>query len=74
MFGGQSSNNVHDVRMVFLETTLSVISCFVEFYVFVLDEIDMRGPKFIHKHIRVLNVQVKVPKEQQRVLEEEPFT
>ena len=33
----QTSKNVYDVRKVSLETTLCVL-CFIEFYVFVLDE------------------------------------
>ena len=33
--------DVHDVRKVCLETTLCVIACFDEFYVLVLDEIDV---------------------------------
>ena len=35
--------------------------CFVEFYVFVLDEIELRGPKLVYEHIRVENVWAKVP-------------
>ena len=47
-FGGQTSKNVHDVRRVCLETTLCVLACFVEFYVFFLDENDMEGPKLVY--------------------------
>ena len=72
-FGGQTSKNVHDVRHVCLGTTLFVYVCFIEFYVFVLNEIPVRGHKIVYKHIRVGNVQVKVPKDQPRVLEEGPF-
>ena len=50
-FGGQTSKNVHDVRKVCLEMTLCVLACFIEFYVFFFDEIDVRGPKIIYKHI-----------------------
>ena len=46
-FGGQTSKNVHDVRQVFLETTLCAFASFVEFYVLFLDKIDVRGPKII---------------------------
>ena len=38
-FYSQTYKNVHDVWMVFLETTLCVIACFVEFYVFHFNEI-----------------------------------
>ena len=55
-FGGQMSKNVHDVRKVCLQTTLCVWACFIEFYVFVLDEIHVRGPKLIYEHIWVGNV------------------
>ena len=50
---GQTSKNVHDIRKVCLETTLCVYACFIEFYVFVLDEIDMVGPKILYEHIWV---------------------
>ena len=43
-FGGQTSKNVHDIRKVCLETTLCIYACFIEFYVFVLDKIHVRGP------------------------------
>ena len=66
------SNNVHDVRKVCLETSLYVLVYFIEFYVFVLDEINVRGPKLVYKHIQVGNVQAKLPKDQPRVLEEGP--
>ena len=42
MFGGQRSKNVHDVRKVCPGTTFCVLACFVEFYVFVFDEIDLK--------------------------------
>ena len=66
-------SNVHDVRKVCLETTLCALVRFVEFYVFVLDEIDVRGHKIVYEHIRVGNVRTKVPKNQPRVLEEGPI-
>ena len=47
-----------------------VLVCFVEFYVFVLDEIDVTGPKLIYDHIRVGNFRTEIPKDQTRVLEE----
>ena len=40
-------SNVHDVEKVHLETTLCVNVCFVEFYMFVLDEINTAGPKLL---------------------------
>ena len=45
-FGGQTSENVHDVRKVCHETTLRVYVCSLKFYVFVLDE-NVVGPKLI---------------------------
>ena len=50
-FGGEMSKNAHDVRKVFLETTLGVYVCFIEFYVFILDETYVLGPKLLCKHI-----------------------
>ena len=52
-FGGQRSNNVHDVRKVCLEMTLCVLACFMEFYMFVFDEINVTGPKLVYEHIWV---------------------
>ena len=40
-------SNVHDVRKMCLEMTLCVKACFVEFYMFVLEKIHMRGDKFV---------------------------
>ena len=67
-------SNVHDVRKVCLETTLCVLACFVESYVFVFDDIDMRGTKLVYDHILVVNSRAILPKDQPRVLEEGPFT
>ena len=50
-FGGQTFKNVHDVRKVCLETTLSVFACFVEFYAFVFDETLVIGPKLEYEHV-----------------------
>ena len=47
-FWGQTSQNVYDVRKVCLETTLCVYVYFVEFYVFILVEIHVRGPKIVY--------------------------
>ena len=46
-------SNVHDVRKVCIKTTLSVYVCFLEFYVFVLDEIHVRIPKLVYDHVWV---------------------
>ena len=73
-FEDQTSKNVHDVWKVFLETTFGVLAYFSDFLVFVLDNIDVGGPKILYKHIRVEDVFVKVPKDQQRVLQEGPFS
>ena len=67
------SNNVHNIRKVCLETTLCVLACFVEFYLFVLNEIVLRYPKIVYKYIRVGNIRHKIPKEQPGVLEERPM-
>ena len=53
--------------------TLCVLACFVEFYMFVLDEIDMLGPKLVYYHIHIGNVQSKVSKNKPRVFEKGPF-
>ena len=57
-FGGQTSKNVHDVRNDCLETTLCVYVCFVNFYVFVLDQNHVVGPKLVYKHIWVGNLRI----------------
>ena len=72
-FGGQMSKNVHDVQKVCLETTLCVLECFFAFYVFVLDEIHVGGPKFDYKYIWIRNVRTNIHKDHPRVLEEGPF-
>lgn len=41
IYAGQRSKNVHNVRKVCLETTLCVLGCFVEFYVFIFYTIDV---------------------------------
>ena len=46
--GGQTSKNVHDVQKVCLEKNLCVLSCFVEFYEFVFDEINIGVPKLLY--------------------------
>ena len=35
---------------------LCVLGCFIELYVFVLCEINVRGPKLVYKHFHVGNV------------------
>lgn len=59
-FGGQTSKNVHDVRKVCLETTLRVYLCFIEFYMFVLDETHVVCPKLVYEHIWVGKVWVRL--------------
>ena len=46
-FGRQMSKNIHDVRKVCLEPTLGVYACFVKFYLFVLNKIDVLDLKII---------------------------
>ena len=48
--------NIHDIRKVYLQLTLRVYVCFVRFYVFVLDETHVVGPKIVYEHILVGNV------------------
>ena len=72
-FRGQTFKNVHDVRKVYLEMTLCVLMCFVEFYVLVFDEIDVRDPKLVYKNIWVGNVRPNIPKDQPRVFEDGPI-
>ena len=43
------------------------------FYMFVLDKIHVTGPKHIYVHVLFVNVQENIPKDQLRVLEEEPM-
>ena len=70
---GQTSKNVHDVRKVCLERTLCVLACFVELYVFIFDEINLRGPKIVYDDIRVGKILENNPNDKQRVLEEGPI-
>ena len=42
MFGGVWRSNDHDVQKVCLETCLCALVCFVKFYVFILNVIDVR--------------------------------
>ena len=41
-------------------------------YVFVLDEIDVVGPKILYEHVWVGNIWESIPKDNPRVLEEGP--
>ena len=52
--------------------TLCVLVCFVEFYVFVFDEVDMRGPKIVYRHIRVGNVLENIFRTNQGSLRKDP--
>ena len=62
-FEGKKSKNVHNVRKVCLKMTLCVLACFIKFYVFILDEIDMGGIKIIYEHTRVEKFPENVPKD-----------
>ena len=42
-FGGETSKNVHDVQKCCLERTFFIYARFVEFYVFILVEINVIG-------------------------------
>ena len=68
------SKNVHDVRKVFLETTLCVYVCFVKFSVFLLYEIHLRGVKLIENLNCIGNIWEIIPKGHLRVLDEGPKT
>ena len=72
-FGGQTSNNVHDVRKVYLEKTLCVSACVIKFYVFVFDEIYVKCTKIVYNHVWVGNVWENIPKDHTSFLEEGPF-
>ena len=71
-FGGQTLNNVHDVQNMFLEMTLCVYACLVEFYMFVFGKIHLRGPEIIYNNVWIKNVQEIILKDHPRVLEEGP--
>ena len=72
-FGGQTSKNVHDVWKVCLKMTLGLLACFVKFYIFILDDINVGGLKLVYEHIRVINIRASIPKDYPRVLEKGPF-
>ena len=63
-FGGQMSRNVHDIWKVCFETTFYVYACFIEIYVFILDEIYVGCPSLVYKTNRDGNVWLKVPKDE----------
>ena len=48
--GNQMSKNVHGVQKVCFEMTMCVLACFADGYVFVLDEIDIGGPKILRSY------------------------
>ena len=58
--------------MIYLERSLSVLVSLVKFYVFVLDEIYVRGPKNVYEYIFIGNVQEKIHKDEPRFLKEGP--
>ena len=66
--------NVQGIRKICFESTLYFQASFIEFYVFVLDEIQVRGFKIIYDHIWVGNVREIISKDHQAVLEEGPKT
>ena len=59
--------------MVYLKTTLCVLTYFVEFYVLVLDEIHVRGLKLIYENVSVGNVREKFPRTIQGSLRKDPL-
>lgn len=71
-FGGQKSKNVHDFQKTCPEMTLCVYACFVEFYVFVLDEMDVVGPKLVYEHVWVANAVKTSPRTIQGSLRKDP--
>ena len=52
-FGYQTSKTVHDIQKFYIETTSGVYECFIAFFMFFLDEIDVVGPKLEWEHILV---------------------
>ena len=54
-FEGQTSKNVHDVRKVCIKITMCVDVWFVDFYVFIADEILLKGPKLVYEYVWVWN-------------------
>ena len=68
------TKNVHDVQKDCLETTLCLLLCFIAFYMLVLDKIYVGGTKLVYLKIWVVNVRLKVPKDQPSFLEEGPFS
>ena len=54
------------------EMTLCVLACFIMFYVFVFDEIQVRGDKIAYNNVLVRNVRENILKDQPRVLEKGP--
>ena len=65
--------NVHDIRKNCLEITLCVLVCFVEFYVFVMDELGVGVLNLYMNIFKFKNSGKKVPKDQPRFLQEGPF-
>ena len=66
------TKNVQRISKICLWLTLYIEAYFVEFYVFVLDKIHVRGVKLIDGCISVVNVHEIIPKDHRRVLEEGP--
>ena len=74
MFGGQTSKNVHNIRKVYLETTLCVLECFIDFYMCDLYKIDLGGHKLIYEHFCVGNIRANISNDHPWVLEEGPMS
>ena len=72
-FGGQTSKKVYYVWNICLERTLCVLVCFVEFYVFVMDELGVGVLNLYMNIFKFKNSGKKVPKDQPRFLQEGPF-
>ena len=51
--GGQTPKNVHDVRKVCLEMSLCILECFIDFFVFVFDEIYVGVNKPVYDHFEL---------------------
>ena len=67
------TKNVQRISKICLWLTLYIEAYFVEFYVFVLDKIHVRGSKLIEGYVWVVNIRENIPKDHPRVLEEGPM-
>lgn len=69
-FGRQTSKIIHVVRNMYIEMTLYLYACFIEFNVFSFGEIHVRADKLIVDHVYYGNVKETIPTDQPTVLEE----